>query len=79
MNFKQPKQRVLDEAMIRAQDRIRSALMSAFGNDKFDQAPVLNSIAMATSHGIREALEVVIENIYTDIDFEEDMQLKEKI
>ena len=75
MNFKKPKQQLASEASWRAYNKITSNLNSLQYSNQTGFAPI---IAEAVRDGIEEALNSLIENIYTDQDFEEDLTLRDK-
>jgi hypothetical protein len=80
MNFKKPKQQVLDEAQMRAEDRIRGVLRNTlFQGASMDPNSTINLLTFAISQGIAEALKSMMENVYTDQEFEEDIGLRDKL
>lgn len=79
MNFKKPRRQVLDEAQKVAEDRIRSMMYSITGHGaSMDPNSVVNTLTMAVSFGIAGALESMMDNVYTDQEFEEDIGLRDK-
>ena len=79
MNFKKPKQRVLDEAWIAAENMIRHTLRAQIPyGPTMNHDNMINMVTIAVAGGIREALMVVVDNIYTDAEFEEDIGLRDK-
>jgi len=85
MNFKKPKKDVVNEVYYRVDSSLRSSFYSSMGpNGPFgmygpgNQGPVLEALMYAMTAAITEAVSTVIENTYTDAEFEEDIGLKDK-
>jgi len=80
MNFIKPKEQLLAEIRSNAEYKIRDTLLGSglFGHNSFTNENVVNALTFAMSNGIAEATKTLIENIYTDQQFEEDIGLREK-
>jgi len=79
MNFKKPKEVVINEAWSAANATISQAFDSLkYGYVNNSGSSNIDSIKFAISHGIRNAIESLVENTYTDQEFEEDIQLRNK-
>jgi hypothetical protein len=78
MNFKKPKHQLLEEARQAAESQVRNTLTSGLPGMTMDSYSVSGVFARAISMGISEAVRVVIDNTYTDQEFEEDMDLRSK-
>lgn len=77
MNFKKPKQEVLNKATTDAYSAINNQL-SYIKYNYSDNSPksIISSIEMAINEGIRAALTSIVEDIYTDEEFEKDLTLR---
>jgi hypothetical protein len=79
MMFKKPKQDVLDEIFMVVDNKINYTLQSNLGSSiNINTGSVSYAIKQAIAEGIREAFSVMIDNVYTDAEFEEDIGLREK-
>jgi hypothetical protein len=79
MNFKKPKEHVIADAQIAAEN----ILASAFNNLKYGYRSnsidsTLDQIQYAVSTAIASSIRSLVENTYTDQEFEEDIGLKDK-
>ena len=77
MNLKKPKEQVLSEIQARAAGSVSSHLRNNLGDSlRIDTSSLTyilqNAIAMAVTEGFR----TLLENQYTDDDFERDLTLK---
>ena len=75
MNFKKPKQQVAQDAANRAQNIIMNSL-SVHNNGNV--GGIGYSITTAISDGIKEAILSMMDDMYTDQEFEEDIGLRDK-
>lgn len=78
MNFKKPKDDVLNEARLQADVSFANMLRSSLPYGNFDRDSVISAVGQAVSWAMHDALKSLIDNIYTDADFEEDMNLRDK-
>ena len=78
MNFKKPKDDVLNEARLQADVSFANMLRSSLPCGNFDRDSVISAVGQAVSWAMHDALKSLIDNIYTDADFEEDMNLRDK-
>jgi hypothetical protein len=78
MNFKKSKQELIMEVQSRSEAAIRNGLMNSLPNMKLEPYSVADALTYSIGKGIREAIEVLVENTYTDCEFEEDMNLKDE-
>ena len=79
MNFKKPKQQVIDEAAYAASGQIYHAIGN-IKNGYMNEAPnsMLDQLAWGIEAAVRSAVKSIVENTYTDQEFEEDLNLKDK-
>lgn len=75
MNFKKDKVSLLNEIQSKTHSMISSTLSSRIHSDSGPNS-VRYAMEEAISVGIREAFRVLIENTYTDQEFEEDLKLR---
>jgi hypothetical protein len=79
MNFKKPKQQVIEDASYAASNEISSAFSNIKSNYMYTNAgSVIDNMQYAISSGIRKAVESIVNNTYTDEEFEEDINLRDK-
>lgn len=79
MMLKKPKQQVLDEIYNAAESKIRYNLQNNLGAGlQMNVGSVTYAIQQAIADAVREGFSVMIDNIYTDAEFEEDIGLREK-
>lgn len=76
MRFKKTRQEVINEIRGRVSCQAYNQLNSIQYNMKFDSNSIINALNMALSEAITEGFRVLLENEYTDEDFERDMNLK---
>lgn len=74
MNFKKPKQEVLNEIQARAQQAMQYELSGM--HMMIDTNSFVWQLQTAISKGIAEGFKVMMENQYTDQEFEQDIGLK---
>jgi hypothetical protein len=74
MNFKKPKQQVLDEIQARAGSAIYSELQNM--NMRIDMGSAAYGLQQAIAKAIAEGFKCMMENQYTDQEFESDIGLK---
>lgn len=73
MNFRRPKNEVISNANIAAMN----AIQIRFNNLQYSQmSTVKDTVAYAMSEGIRAAIESLVNDTYTDEEFESDIGLK---
>ena len=75
MNFKKPKEQVAQDAAWRAFNRIQSNLVQ---HNNGNVSGIGYNISQAISDGIKEAILSMMEDVYTDAEFEEDLGLTKK-
>lgn len=75
MNFKKSKQDLGDAIYNAVSGEVYSRLSALHGQPMTGLGPV---IAEAIACGARKAVEILMENTYTDQEFEEDIGLREK-
>jgi hypothetical protein len=79
MNFKKPKQEVIDDATNEASYVISSAFQGIRNGYMNNGAQSnIESMERAIIQGIRMAVTSLVMNTYTDLEFEEDIQLRSK-
>jgi glutaminase len=76
MRFKKSRQEVISEIGARVSCASYNQLRSLQYNTEFDTNSVINCINVAISESVLEGFKTLLENEYTDEDFECDMQLK---
>lgn len=72
MNFKKPKEELLSEIRNRASYSVSQTVLTLSGHDA---GPVISN---AIANAVEQAFRVMIDNVYTDAEFEEDLQLRNK-
>lgn len=72
MNFKKSKQEVITDANIAAMNRV-SAELSSYNYSQINS--VQHTIERAITSGIEAAIRSLVDNIYTNDDFEKDLKL----
>lgn len=77
MNFKKSPQEIYEEILWRAQDAIHNSFYSIDPYGYSQPGPNMHHLTYAMSQGIAEAFKVMMENTYTDADFEKDIGLKD--
>ena len=81
MMFKRPKEEIADEVYYRVNSSLRTTMyetmIRSYGHQP-EIGPVLESLLHAVSIAMREATKTIIENVYTDAEFEEDIGLTKK-
>ena len=75
MKFKKPKEQVASDAANKAYNKIQSKLAQMHHNS---MSTMGYDITQAISDGIREAILSMIEDTYTDQEFEQDIGLRDK-
>ena len=79
MNFKKPKEEVINEAWMAAEGVLQEAFNGLKHGVMYSNTNSnIDSIKFGISEGIRRAIESLVENTYTDQEFEEDLQLRDK-
>ena len=79
MNFKKPKQEVINDAYNAANGMIYSAFENVkYGYVQNTNSSNIDALRHGITEGIRMAIQSLVENTYTDQEFEEDMGLKDK-
>ena len=84
MNFKKPKDDLINEVYYRVDNTLRHILHShspygyGYGDPRGRGHPGDEAMLHAITYAVTEAIKVVIENTYTDQEFEEDLGLREK-
>jgi hypothetical protein len=93
MNFKKPKQEVIEETTFRVNGILSAYFQQMqYGNPSYPShmhsysgsyptygpAPILDTLQYTISLAIREAVISLVENTYTDMEFEEDLNLRDK-
>jgi hypothetical protein len=76
MNFKKPKIEVIADAENAAFSALNCYLNELRYGQSYQQSDVINTLQLAISRAIGEAIRTVVESTYTDEEFEEDLQLK---
>lgn len=76
MNFKKPKEQVARDAANRAQAAITYNLRMQGGGNLSSVGYV---VTQAITEGINVAILSMIEDVYTDVEFEEDLNLRNKL
>ena len=76
MMFKKPKEQVLSEIKWRVDSEVHQRLSSYTYNGHLDMNNLQVAIQAAITAGIEESFRVMIENVYTDAEFEEDLTLR---
>jgi len=79
MNFKKPKHEVINDARYAASN----VISSAFNNLKYNMMnnsgqSTIDSLQYAMTDAISMAIESVVNNVYTDEEFEQDLNLRDK-
>lgn len=78
MNFKKPKNLVADDARNAAQQAAQHTLAQlTYGGANNSPYGVTNIVAQAIAEGIRAGIESVIKDMYTDVEFEQDLTLRD--
>ena len=75
MNFKKPREQVAKDAAHKAFNAIQSNMHQ---HNNGNLSGIGYSISQAVQMGIEEAIKSMIEDMYTDVEFEEDLQLRDK-
>ncbi len=77
MMLKKDKEDVLNEINSRSRDAMHNALYNAFGQGfRVDTHSVISALQSAIALGIEEGFRTLLENRYTDENFENDIGLK---
>ena len=76
MNFKKPKHQVIQDASWNAYNAIQYNLMQMYSGPITNIGPMVSE---AIRIGIEQALTSMINDIYTDAEFEEDINLRDKV
>ena len=76
MNFKKPKEEVINEAFWAAQSQVGRTLSSRLGHHDPGPQSIRMAIEQAISDGIEAAVRSLVENTYTDQEFEQDLTLR---
>jgi hypothetical protein len=77
MNFKKPKEEVAADAAQRAMYTIQTQLHQLTYGGSFEPSSVTYILTQAISLGIKEAMLSMMEDVYTDAEFEQDIGLKD--
>jgi|GEM_PF-6550218 len=78
MNFKRPKEEVIERAYIAADSVLYSQLHQlAYAGASYSPNGVISMFQMAMSHAIKEAIRSVVEDTYSHDEFERDLGIKE--
>jgi uncharacterized protein YjgD (DUF1641 family) len=75
MNFKKPKEQIASDAANRAYNKIQTNLAQMHNNS---MSMMGYTVSQAISDGIREAILSMVEDTYTDQEFEQDIGLRDK-
>jgi hypothetical protein len=82
MNFKKPKDEVVNDIYYRVESALRYTLesQSAYRYPGYGRSPRDHDEAMvrAITVAITEAMRTLVDNVYTDAEFEEDLGLTKK-
>lgn len=77
MKFKKPVEMLQWDIHARAMSAANSALQNGFGYNNQAMQPLVNAIAQAIAQATAESFRVMMEQQYTDEDFERDIGLKD--
>ena len=81
MNFKKPKDDVIHDVYYRVDNSLRVSMhdmLMRSGGREYQMGPNMEALMYAITVAITEATRTIIENVYTDADFEKDIGLTEK-
>ena len=76
MRFKKPIEQLQWDIHARAQSAASSALQNGFGYNNQAMQPLTQAISQAIAMAVAESFKVMMEQQYTDEDFEKDIGLK---
>jgi hypothetical protein len=76
MKFRKPIEDIKWEIQSRAQSQVQYALNVIHGYNSGMQQSIDETLARAIGHAVAEGFKVMMENQYTDEDFEKDIGLK---
>ena len=78
MNFKKSKEEVITDANVAAIGAIASYLGSiSCDPGSYSQKAIVQNMQVALQEGIHEAIKSLVNNTYTDADFERDLTLRQ--
>lgn len=79
MNFKKSKEEVINNAQWAAKDALQNAITNIkFNGYNNSQINVLDTLEAGIAHAIGQAIRSIVEDTYTDQEFEEDLMLRDK-